>query len=325
MAANRATTTPAAALRARRDAERAQGTIELPAEIEERIEAYVPASLDSSDWAKVRPVVTAAVRRAQPVSADRAQHWLLPAAKLALWADRHGVDLTVEAVFSAEMVDEWAKAELAAGTSKASVATHRSHLRNLLPITPTTSATIGRRDVSAPYTRDEDLAVARAAAGQRTVVYRADACLLYGLARGAGLGSQQIKAARTDDVAVHDDGSIEVRCGNHNSWVLDEYCDIVRTGLELRDRDGYLFAKRDGSQRNIGEYIDRFTFPDATPRLNVARCRSTWIVDHLQRGTPIDVIAAALGVTSLDRIRALLAYVEARPADVVAQLLRGLS
>ena len=107
--------------------------------------------------------------------------------------------------------------------------------------------------------------------------------------------------------------------------MLDEYCDIVRTGLELRDRDGYLFAKRDGSQRNIGEYIDRFTFPDATPRLNVARCRSTWIVDHLQRGTPIDVIAAALAVTSLDRIRALLAYVEARPADVVAQLLRGLS
>lgn len=325
MAPNRRTTSRAAALRARRNAERGTEQVALPAPVEKRIEAYVPASIDSSDWAKVRPVATAAVRRAQPTSADRAQHWLLPAAKLALWADHHGVDLNVETVFTAHMVDEWAKAELAGGTSKASVATHRSHLRNLLPVTPTPSATIGRRDVSEPYTRDEDLAVARAAAGQRTVVYRADACLLYGLARGAGLGSQQIKAARTDDVAVHDDGSIEVRCGDHTSWVLDEHCDVVRTGLELRDRDGYLFAKRDGSQRNIGEYIDRFTFPDTTPRLNVARCRSTWIVDHLQRGTPIDVIRAALGVSSLASIEALLAHVEERPTGVVAQHLRGLS
>lgn len=325
MAATGRTTSRSAALRARRNAERAPAaSAALPAEIEARITSYLPSSIDLDDWSRVRPLVTDAVRRANPASPDRAQHLLLPAAKLALWAERHGVPLTTDRVFTRNVVDEWSRSELDSGAPKSSVATNRSHLRHLLPPAPTSGGTTGRRHGAQPYTAAEDLAVARSALGQRTRVYRADACLLYGLGRGAGLNSQQVGRTTTGHVTDHgaDDG-IEIDVDGRTVWVLDEYCGIVRTGLELRERDGYLFAKRDGTRRDIGEYVDRFTIPKGTPRLNVGRCRATWIVDHLRRGTPLPIIQQALGVTSLSHIEALLTHVEDPDPAAVAQHLRG--
>lgn len=324
MAATGRPTSRSAALRARRNAERAPEVVALPAEVEARIATYTPSNIPAADWSRVRPLVIDAVRRADPASPDRAQHLMLPAAKLALWAERHGVALTADQVFTRDMVDDWSRAELAAGAPKSSVATNRSHLRHLLPPEPASGGTIGRRTGAQPYTAAEDLAVARSALGQRTPVYRADACLLYGLGRGAGLNSQQIGRATTDDLVDHggDDG-VEIDVGGRAVWVLDEFCGIVRTGVALRERDGYLFAKRDGTRRDIGEYVDRFTIPAGTPRLNVARCRTTWIVDHLRRGTPLRVLQEGLGVKSLAHVEALLTHVEGPDPATVALHLRG--
>jgi hypothetical protein len=159
--------------------------------------------------------------------------------------------------------------------------------------------------------------------GQRTPVYRSAGCLLYGLARGAGLNAAAIRRARRDDVIDHGEGGIELLVGGRSLWVLDSHLDVIRLGLETNTSTGYLLSGRNGQRRNIAEYVSRFTVPTGTPHLKIGRCRSTWILDHLRRGTPIKVLADALGTRSLSQIEALLAHVDSPVPDLAARALRG--
>ncbi len=182
-------TSPTAARKAARAANRAPEPVTLAVGVAERIASYVPSSIAPDAWATIRPLVIEVVTAATPATPDRAQHLMLPAAKLALWAIDQGVTLERSSVFVESVVEEWARAQLAAGTSPRSIATHRSHLRALLAPTPTAGPKVGRSNGPNPYSGDEDLALRRAVTGQRTPVYRATGCLLYGLARGAGLNA----------------------------------------------------------------------------------------------------------------------------------------
>ncbi len=106
-------------------------------------------------------------------------------------------------------------------------------------------------------------------------------------------------------------------------WVLNSHVGIIRLGLETSMSTGYLLGGRDGQRRNIAEYVSRFTVPAGTPHLNVGRCRSTWILDHLRSGTPTKIIADALGTRSLNQIEALLTHVDSPDPDTAARALRG--
>lgn len=322
-------TSPAAARRAAKEAahDPIDAPTELPPEVAERIVGYEPKKIDPAVWDTVRLVVVEIVVRSGPASPEHAQHRLLPVARLAAWAHGQGVPLDPVSLLSERVVEEWARQALAAGESPKSVATYRSILRTVASVVaPTppvkTTATISRTGGAVPYTAVKDLSLRRAVTGQRTPVYRATGCLLYGLSRGAGLGSTDLRPLRGDDVTDTDEG-ISIDVAGRTLWLLDEFCDIVRMGLSVHRGDGWLLAGRDGKRRNIGEYIDRFTLPADTPRLNLARCRATWILDHLNRGTPITVIQHALGVAGLDAVQRVLPYADSVDPDIRARLLRG--
>lgn len=316
-------TSPTAARKAARAASRAPEPAALAHGVAERIASYTPSSIDPATWTAIRPLVIETVTAAAPPTPDRAQHLMLPAAKLVLWAISQGVAAERASVFTDTMVEEWARAQLAAGASRSSIATHRSQLRALLPPTPPSGPTVGRGNGPNPYNANEDLALRRAVTGQRTPVYRSTGCLLYGLARGAGLNAAAIRQTRRDDVTDHGDGGIEIQVDGRSLWVLDSHLDVIRLGLSTSTGTGYLLGGRNGQRRNLAEYVDRFTVPDGTPRLNIGRCRSTWILDHIQRGTPIKVLADAVGTKSLSQIEALLPHVDSPGADANARALRG--
>jgi len=302
--------------------------VKLPADVSARIDGYAPKFLDNTEWNKIRRVVIDAVTRSVPASPDAAQHRMLPAAKFVAWAHAEGVALEpAELLWTQQMIEEWARRSIADGEKPTSVATFRSILRRIASaVTPAASsvtASIGRSTRPNPYSGAEDLALRRAVTGQRTPVYRATGCLLYGLARGAGLNTAGIRALRRDDVIDHRNDGIEVRVDGRCVWVLGSHTDVVRLGLSTSPSTDYLVGGRDGQRRNIAEYVSRFTVPDGTPHLNVGRCRSTWIVDHLRRGTPTKVLVDALGTKSLSQIEALLPLVGAPDADTTARALRG--
>lgn len=302
----------------------------LATDVAERILAYRPKRIDPTMWEAVRLIVAEIVVASAPASPEHAQHRLLPVARLAAWAHGQGVPLDPAVLLSERVVEEWARQALAAGESNGSVATYRSILRTVASLVAPTpamlrpTATISRTGGAAPYTAAEELSLRRAVTGQRTPVYRATGCLLFGLSRGAGLISGDLRLLRGGDVVDEGDG-IRIDVAGRTVWVLEEFCDIVRIGLSVDRGDGWLLAGRKGQRRNIGEYIDRFTVPADTPRLNLSRCRATWTVDHLNRGTPITVIRDALGVAGLGSVERLLRYVDPVGPDTRARLLRGTS
>lgn len=301
---------------------------ELPPAVAERIVGYRPKTIDPGVWDTVRLVVVEIVVRSEPSSPAHAQHRMLPVARLAAWAHGQGVSLEPAVLLSERVVEEWARQALAAGEPPRSVATYRSILRTVAAVVAPGSgpakatATISRSSGAVPYTSAEELSLRRAVTGQRTSVYRATGCLLYGLSRGAGLASTDLRSLRGSNVVDEGDG-LRIDVAGRTVWVLEEFCDIVRVGLSVDRGDGWLLAGRDGKRRNIGEYINRFTVPTGTPRLNLARCRATWIVDHLNRGTPITIIQHALGVAGLDAVQRVLPYADSVDPDICARLLRG--
>jgi hypothetical protein len=83
----------------------------------------------------------------------------------------------------------------------------------------------------------------------------------------------------------------------------------------LAGRQPMFRADRTEIKRNdIARFCDRLVWRDA-PRLSVNRLRATWIVEHLEAGTPLHVLAAAAGV----RASSLARYATyARPIAVSA-------
>lgn len=320
-------TSAAAARRAAREtAGAAERPVQLPTDVATRIVEYVPRRIDATVWEAIRSTVVEIVVSSDPPSPDQAQHRMLPVAKLAAWAHSQGVPLDPARLLSELVIEEWARQAIASGEPKSSAATYRSILRKVAAAAGTPSvkstATISRTKGVEPYSAAEDLALRRAVTGQRTPVYRATGCLLYGLSRGAGLIASGQRRLRSGDVVDHGDG-ISVTVEGRTIWVLEEFCDIVRVGLTVDRGDGWLLAGRNGQRRNIGEYVDRFTVPAGTPRLNLSRCRATWILDHLGRGTPLTVVYDALGVSSLAAIERVLPHVERVDADTATLWQRG--
>lgn len=320
-------TSAAAARRAAREAAAAAvRPVQLAPEIATRIAGYRPKKIDPDVWEAIRPAVMEIVSASAPASPGHAQHRMLPVAKLATWARGEGIALDAVTLLSERVIEEWARRSIADGEPASSIATYRSHLRRVAaavtPAAGSPTAAIRRTDGAEPYTPEDDLALRRAVTGQRTAVYRYTGCLLYGLSRGAGLSSGDLRSLRVGDVLDTHDG-ISVDVAGRRVWVLAEFCDIVRTGLSVDRGHEWLLAGRKGQKRNIGEYIDRFAVPAGTPRLNLPRCRATWVLDHVNRGTPVTVIRDALGVDGLHSVERVLKHADSVEDATRARLLRG--
>lgn len=322
-------TSPSAARRAARTAiqdKTTQPVDALAPKVAEQIVGYKPVRIDPVVWAAVRLTVVEIVVRSMPSSPEHAQHRMLPVARLAAWAHSAGIALDAKTLLSERVVEEWARQAVTSGEPKSSVATYRSVLRTVanavFPPATDTTATVPRTTGAAPYSAAEDLALRRVVTGQRSAVYRTTGSLLYGLARGAGLSSTDLRSLRVTDVTDLGD-AIRIDVAGRSVWVLEELCDVVRIGLSVDRPGGWLLAGRNGQRRNIGEYIDRFTVPSGTPRLNLFRCRATWILDHLNRGTPVTIVQDALGTSGLTSIERILPYAEPVADDERQRLLRG--
>ena len=292
--------------------------------VQSSIESYSPAGIPAAKWQQVRPVVIEAVLRAEPPSLEFARKLLRPAALAAAWAVDQGIATDLDSIFTHAVIDEWTARLLANGVTDGTVATYRSRMRSILGARRP-AVTVKRRRLAAPYSPDEDRALRRAVTGQRSTGYRSGACLLYGLSRGAGLSSSDLSGLRIGHITPHGD-TFRIDVADRTLWILDTIADVVKVGMALTKRSGDDFAVGSAStaKREVSRAAHRLKLPGGVPALSVSRCRSTWIVDHLNAGTPIPVIAAALGVSSTRFIDDLLEFCQP-PADIDRErLLRGI-
>lgn len=187
---------------------------------------------------------------------------------------------------------------------------------------PVKGPPLAHRSVAPPYSPSEMAIIRRVARVQPTNQLVRQMCLLVGLGAGAGIDSTDIKRLRDSDVIDHGpDNGIEVGVTNlrrskdntenrnHRTvWVLREYEDLVRIGLEGARR-GHLLLGRDAERANVAASVfSRAVLSKEVPDLAQARLRSTWLATHLQRTTPLHVLLQAAGLTTARTLVDLLEH-----------------
>jgi hypothetical protein len=198
---------------------------------------------------------------------------------------------------------------------------------------PVKGPPLAHRSVAPPYSQSEMAVIRRVAQVQPTRQLVRQLCLLVGLGAGAGIDSTDIKRLRDSDVKDHGpDKGIEVQVinlrrskdntekRNHRTvWVLREYEDMVRIGLE-GVRKGHLLLGREAERANVAASVFvRAVLSKEVPELAQARLRSTWLATHLQRTTPLNVLLQAAGLTTA---RTLVELLEHLPKGADAAVLR---
>jgi hypothetical protein len=191
---------------------------------------------------------------------------------------------------------------------------------------PSPPARMSRRAVTDPYADVEVTALLRDIGRQRTHSRRRAglAVAVLGLAVGAdGRWSPRVRGTHvvqgTDGVFVRlpEPHAREVPC-------LQRYEDEL---VALADAAGseLLVGGTTEKERNWVSHLQaKLQLAPRTPRLSASRCRSTWLVGHLNRGVRLPEIRAAAGLETVTVLNDLLPHVvPLARAEAVIQL-RGL-
>lgn len=164
--------------------------------------------------------------------------------------------------------------------------------------------------------------IRRVARVQPTPELTRQVSLLVGLGAGAGIDSTDLKRLHGRDAVDHGpEIGIEVHVTNlrrskdntlherrRTVWVLREYEDLVRAGLQ-GVRPNQLLLGRDAERANVAASVyARAALHGDVPELAQSRLRSTWLATHLQRATPLNLLLRAAGLTTARTLVELIAH-----------------
>lgn len=161
----------------------------------------------------------------------------------------------------------------------------------------------------APYSAEERAELYSICHAQRTGWRRRSALAIVGLSMGAGLRSGEIVSARRQDLLVFGSG-VQVRVDGELSRVVSvtgEEADMLRR-LSGGPGADHLFhpEEADRSYPNfVNDFCRHVMCDPVAPKLSVARLRSSFVCDHLARGTRLSVL---LQLTGIFEVESLLYY-----------------
>jgi integrase len=174
----------------------------------------------------------------------------------------------------------------------------------------------------APYSAAERAEVFSIARAQRTAWRRRSALAVVGLGMGAGLRAGEIVAARRGDVVVSASGVRLVVPGELSRVVpVTGEAALVLRRLSRGDAGEHLFhpEEADRSYANfVNDFCRHVVSDPSSPKLSVARLRSSFVCDHLAAGTRL---AELLSITGISEVESLLYYsrhVEGAPQSKAA-------
>jgi integrase len=290
--------------------------------------SYKPR-IDPTYWARIEPFVTSVVREAAEKSVYSEKQLYSVATPIALWTTVvAGLPLRTEVVFSSHAIDRFAAEGLAQYT-KAGRGTMRSRLRQMAQILLPPEKAISRErpmgpsDPTAPYSRAELIELRSWANSQRSPARRMDARALLALGIGAGLAGREIIAMRTGDLTPGSDGGVIVRVGGRSPRavpVLADWEDELLAVMEQRDGWAFRSGHEDDNPNLITDFVSRSRGKIA---LQARRMHSTWVVHHLDAGTPLVPLMRAAGVQSAEAFDRYLKFVQQPDEAWMESSLRG--
>lgn len=290
--------------------------------------AYEP-ELRSEAWLSVRDFVVAAVDDAVPKVPYDSTDLMLVCSRLAVWAERSaGLPVRRELLFRREVIAEF----IATGCptfKEAARANMRSQLLRMSEVllhiseVPRRLVPLNASDPSRPYRRNEQISLRSWANGQSTPSRRANARLLVAAGLGAGLAASEIGNLRIRDIEVDEFGVVVVVTGERARRVpvvAEWTAYLIQRTRELPPAS---YAFRENHTTFYPNLISNFVGRSATagPKPQTQRMRASWIVRHLNAGTPIVALMQASGVESLEAFTRYLEFVEPVPWERARSLL----
>ena len=299
----------------------------------EVIAAYTPKVVTEERWSELSAFVRTAVGNTveETWTADRTRNALRLVTKLCNFVLRTGRDLTVEAVFTDDMVSAFSHNELASDTTHVR-GSSRAVLRKVgLANNPDFDAPrlrpeYGSDSGSAPYTESEVTALRVWANGERTEERRRQAHLLLALTLGAGLRSCEVAGLTARDVSQDSLGLTLLASGYRGAAervvpVEHEWADTIAEAVEhAAGAQAWLFRPRrtTAGHGTVATFTKRSFHP--TEAVDVARARTTWVVNQVRKGVPETAVLKAAGLSDLQHYRRFISSPDHSEENVRALL-----
>lgn len=294
----------------------------LPADLQRRAEQFVPVSAEDSVWLVARPLFLAVMTSTSVRGADAFAKRCTALAAFLCWGVGEGIELTIPTVMRFEVIDTYCRS-----LSTCNASTRRSHLRSLARDAnpagvPPPTIHYEHTSIKAPYKAAEMWAIRRVALNQPTAAQRRALCAVVGLARGAGLDSQDFRHLRRPHVDDQRDEGIWVGVQPPRARLVPvrrDWEDLVRIGLEgLGTKD--LIIGTSTSRRNIAaKIVEKATILGDAPKIEAGRLRTTWLADLLASEVPLSVVMAVSGLSSARTITEVLEHLDTEVDPGVAR------
>ncbi|WP_146184905.1 hypothetical protein [Agromyces badenianii] len=246
---------------------------------------------------------------------------------LSIWCWQTGsASLDTSEVLDRDVIEMFVTTGLS-GWTNASRNTIRSRLLRLAEVLapdqpPVRLRPYGNSDASAPYTLQEQAAFLSWARSQGTLLRRTNAEVLLALGFGAGLSNEELIRVRRRDLDVSDAGTTVHVAGTRERDVpfLEQWATLL-TQLQVAGSDEWVFlpGRRYRSANLTGLFVMK---SDGRPTLLVRRMRASWIVHHLNRGTPILPLLTAAGLRTLEPVDRFLPHAAPWSDTDIASALR---
>jgi len=276
------------------------------------IARFSPKDVPDEVWARIQPVVTAAVTGSTPATPGVARRHLTIATQLAVWADRIGVPLEHEVLFHPETIDRYIK-EGCAHLSIGSRMNYRSQLWKFGEAVigsehfPPHPLPLRRSPTNTPYSTSEVTELVAWSRGLATAHMRRNAQALLAVGLGAGLSSQEVSRLVGTDVREQD-GLVLVEVIGEKARTVPVLSTWAAPVLEL--------AKESGDRAFFRPERTRITRADIVAFINrcsgreeslfcIQRTRITWMVTHLTAGIHLVALHRASGVTAAQLVKYL--------------------
>jgi integrase len=280
--------------------------------------SYRP-ELPEQTWREVKTFVAATVDAVAGKTPYDSRDLLLVTTRLAAWAaTSSGLDLERRALFNRLVIARFVRTGLTE-YNEAARGNLRSQLLRMAEVlldprdVPLRLAPMKPADPSRPYSRREVVILHSWAETQSTGARRTNARVLLALGLGAGLSAAEIGNLTAKDIAVAEDGVTlrVVGARERDVPVLREWEGPLRARRTQLADDRFVF--REGHTANYDNLISNFVARGASVEVvpQSQRMRASWIVGHLDRGTPIVLLAKAAGVESLEAFTRYLRFAEA--------------
>lgn len=269
--------------------------------------------MDAEKWHAIAPYVRSVVERSEPVVSYSAGELFPAITRLVEFAIDLHMPLQDDVVFDPFTVERFSQFHLAT-YNRASRNSMRARLRRVSEALLGETAAVqtralGKAAASRPYSARDIATLDGWAQAQPSEERRTSARALLALGFGAGLTGAEIIALRRGDVSVGETTDVSVAGAVPRVVpMLSDWAEELGHRLTYLGTDGWVFRseQRGGNINLITDFISR-TGPHVP--LQTRRMRATWLIHHLEAGTPLKTLLRIAGLQSAEALDRVLPFV----------------